>query len=102
VLHYHYNSIHDTHVHADNEASYGTFSSFTTSSVSQVKTVQAVCRYIFYLGTTVDGIWGSQTDSHSRTVLSYTGWGGGIRDSQANWHRFCGAGQRGGYDLSLR
>jgi hypothetical protein len=101
VLHYHDNTIHHNHVHVDNTYSNGTYSQFTTSSTTQVKVVQSVCNYIYGMGTSIDGSFGSQTDSHSRTVLSWTGWGGGIRDSQAHWHRFLRAGQRSGHGLPI-
>jgi hypothetical protein len=101
VIHYHHDSEHHSHVHVDNEASDGIYSTFSTSSKSQVRMVQAVCNYIYGMGTSIDGGWGTQTDSHSRTVLGWTGWGGGIRDSQAHWHRFCRAGQRSGHNLPI-
>jgi hypothetical protein len=101
VLHYHDNTIHHNHVHVDNTYSNGTYSQFTTGSTTQVKVVQSVCNYIFGLGTSIDGSFGPQTDGHSRTVLSLTGWGGGIRDSQAHWHRFLRAGQRAGHGLPI-
>jgi hypothetical protein len=101
VLHYHDNDIHHNHVHVDNTHTNGTYSQFTTTSTTQVKVVQSVCNYIFGLGTSVDGSFGPQTDGHSRTVLSWTGWSGGSRDSQAHWHRFLRAGQRAGHGLAI-
>lgn len=101
VLHYAYNSIHHNHVHVDNEASNGSYSTFTTGSRSQVLAVQAACNYIWGLGTAVDGGWGPQTDGHSRTVLGWAGRSGGITDSQANWHRFCWAAMRAGHALPI-
>ena len=92
---------HNNHAHVDNAVSGGGLSNFTTSSTTQVRMVQAVCRYIFGLGTSVDGSFGSQTDSHSRAVIAASGWGGGIRDSQQNWHRFCWAGQRAGHGMPI-
>ena len=64
--------------------------------------VQAVCNYLFGLGTAIDGGLGPQTDSHSRNVLAQTGMGGGLLDSRAHWHKFCWAGMRQGHGLSVR
>jgi hypothetical protein len=101
VLHYNYNAAHDNHVHVDNEASNGTYSTFSTGSKSQVKMVQSVCNYIYGMGTAIDGGWGPQTNGHSSTVLSWTGMGGSITTSQAHWHRFCVAAMHSGHGLPV-
>jgi hypothetical protein len=101
VLHYQYNSVHWNHVHVDNEASDGTYSTFSTGSRSQNQTVQSVCNYIFGQGTSVDGVWGPQTQSHSSAVLAASGWSGAITSSQSHWHRFLWAGFRAGYGLPI-
>ncbi len=100
VLHYKYNSIHETHIHVDNQASDGTYSTFSTGTRSQVLTVQAACNYIYGMGTTIDGVWRAQTDSHASTVLYYSGWGGSITSSQSHWHRFLWTAFRAGYGLN--
>ena len=92
---------HENHIHVDNSKSYGTYSSFTTGSNTQVETVQATCNYIFNMGTSIDGVWGDQTRTHSSSVLAMSGGSGRITDSQANWHRFLRTGFRGGWGLSL-
>ena len=61
VLTYLYNADHDNHIHIDNLVSGTSNSSFDSSSRAQVLHVQASCRYVWGLPTTVDGIWGSQT-----------------------------------------
>ena len=63
--------------------------------------MQAAGNYIWGLGTSVDGDCGPQTDSHSRTVLSWTGRTGGILDSQQHWHRFTWAAMRSGHGLPI-
>jgi hypothetical protein len=98
VLHYHSNSIHVNHVHADNQASYNTYSSWG-GSTQQIKFVQAVCNYIYGLGTVIDGSYGNTTRAHASTVLAHSGMPGTIETSQAHWHRFCWAGFRRGYNL---
>jgi hypothetical protein len=101
VLHYEYNAEHHNHVHVDNEASDGTLSTFSTGSTSQVKMVQAVCNYIYGMGTSIDGDFGDQSEAHSNTVLSWTGMGGRITTSQAHWHRFCLAAMHSGHGLPV-
>jgi hypothetical protein len=100
VLHYHFNDIHHNHIHVDNEQSDGTYSTFSTGSRSQVQTVQAACNYIYGMGTAIDGVWGPQTQSHSSTVLYYSGWSGSITSSQNHWHRFLWTAFRAGYGLN--
>ena len=73
VLTYLYNADHDNHIHIDNLVSGTSNSSFDSSSRAQVLHVQASCRYVWGLPTTVDGIWGSQTSSHSTRVLRAAG-----------------------------
>ncbi|GIH03880.1 hypothetical protein Rhe02_19470 [Rhizocola hellebori] len=84
VLTYAYNSEHYNHVHADNSEA-NTFN----RSTSQVLMVQAVCNYIWGYSTTIDGVWGSQSDTNSRNALARFGRTGGLTTSTANWHAFC-------------
>jgi hypothetical protein len=85
VLHYEYNSEHFNHIHVDNSEP----NSFNVS-YSQVKMVQAVCRYVWnYPNTPLTGSWDGTTDANSRAVLSRMGRSGGLTTSTANWHAFC-------------
>jgi hypothetical protein len=52
--------------------------------------VQAVCTYIWGYSTSIDGLWGSQTDTNSRKVLQRLGLSGGLTTSVTNWRNFCG------------
>ena len=88
VLTYAYNSAHWNHIHMDNQVSGGGNSTFSTGSRSQIVHVQAVCTYIWGYATTIDGIWGPQTDGNSRRVLSRIGRSGGLTTSQTNWLEF--------------
>lgn len=88
VLTYPYNTDHWNHIHIDNMVSGTGNSHFTTDSEAQVKHVQACCRYIWGYSTTIDGVWGSQSDTNSRRVLSRVGRSGGLTSSQANWLEF--------------
>jgi len=88
VLHYAYNSAHDNHFHIDNLVSGSGNSNFSTGSESQVKHVQASCTHVWGYSTAIDGVWGSQTDTNSRRVLSRIGRSGGLTTSQANWLAF--------------
>jgi len=96
VLHYAYNSDHWNHIHIDNMVSGSGNSNFATTSQAQVKNVQACCTYIWGYPTTVDGIWGSQTDTNSRKVLTRIGRSGGLTTSQTNWLQFNHASMRFG------
>jgi hypothetical protein len=84
VLTYLYNTDHHNHVHADNSEP-KTFN----KSTSQVLMVQAVCTYIWGYSTSMDGVWGPQTDTNSRKVLQRIGFSGGLTTSNSNWVNFC-------------
>jgi hypothetical protein len=84
VLTYAYNTAHHNHVHADN----GEPNTFNRSR-SQNLMVQAVCTYIWGYSTSIDGLWGSQTDTNSRKVLQRLGLSGGLTTSVNNWRNFC-------------
>ena len=57
---------------------------FSTASSAQVQHVQACCRYLWGLGTAIDGVWGAQTARHSTRVLRAAGvTSGGITTSVA-------------------
>ncbi|HEX6755734.1 MAG TPA: hypothetical protein VF109_07280 [Mycobacteriales bacterium] len=88
VLTYPYNSEHWNHIHIDNLISGSGNSNFATSSEAQVKHVQACCTYIWGYSTTIDGIWGPQSDTNSRRVLARVGRSGGLTTSQSNWLLF--------------
>ena len=72
-------------------------SSFDSSSRAQVLHVQACCRYLWGLGTTVDGVWGSQTSSHATRVLRAAGVSTGGIGTQSRWLAFNRASMRKGY-----
>lgn len=90
VLTYLYNREHWNHIHVDN-AIYGRYQDalFNTGSTTQVQHVQACCRYIWGLGTTIDGIWGPQTRNHSTEVIRRYGTSSGnITSNSLNWRHF--------------
>lgn len=98
VLTYLYNAEHHNHIHVDN-AVYGWKSGaqFNSGSSAQVQHVQACCRYLFGYSTTIDGIWGPQTLSHSTAVLRRYGVSSGtIQSSGARWRQFNFASMRQG------
>ena len=97
VLTYLYNGDHWNHIHIDNLVSGTANSSFDSSSKAQVQHVQACCRYVWGLPTTVDGIWGSQTSSHSTRVLRAAGVTTGTIATQSRWLAFNRASMRKGY-----
>ncbi|NHA68051.1 hypothetical protein [Phycicoccus flavus] len=98
VLTYLYNADHANHIHIDNLVSGSGNSTFSTGSGAQVQHVQACCRLVWGLNTTIDGKWGSQTASHSTRVLRAAGVSsGGITTSQAKWLAFNRATTRRGY-----
>ncbi|WP_299441386.1 extensin family protein [uncultured Phycicoccus sp.] len=99
VLTYLYNSAHWNHIHIDNLVSGSGNSTFSTSSEAQVMHVQASCKFVWGLGTTIDGVWGSQTASHSTRALRAAGVSSGsITTSQAKWLAFNRHTMRNGYD----
>jgi hypothetical protein len=90
VITYLYNTQHHNHIHVDNDI-YGVYTnaSFSTGSRTQVLHVQAVCRYVWGHATTIDGNWGSQTQSHSTAVLRRVGRSSGtIVSDPGNWQVF--------------
>jgi hypothetical protein len=90
VLTYLYNSDHHNHIHVDNEV-YGRKENalFNTGSTAQVQHVQACTRYVWGYSTAIDGIWGSQTRTHSTNVLRRYGVSSGtILSSNYNWRAF--------------
>ncbi|HEX6681503.1 MAG TPA: hypothetical protein VF062_01820 [Candidatus Limnocylindrales bacterium] len=90
VLTYVFNAEHHNHIHVDNDG-YGSnnSASFSTGSSAQVQHVQAVCRYLWGYSTTIDGSWGSQTQSHSTAVLRRIGYDSGtITSDSLNWRAF--------------
>ncbi len=108
VLHYWYTPAyfsaaadysHQYHVHADNGISgngYSVFAPSTTSRRVQVFTVQSCLNYIWGYGTSVDGVWGPQSTTHSNDVLAKLGRTGSLTSSQANWQAFLTAALRWG------
>lgn len=99
VLTYEYNAGHHNHIHIDNLASGQGDSTFSTGSSAQVQGAQAFCRYVWGTTTGVDGIWGPQTDTHTREVLARIGVGGALTGGQASWLAFCRATTRKGSGL---
>jgi hypothetical protein len=97
VLTYLYNADHANHIHIDNLVSGTGSSSFDSSSRAQVLHVQACCRYLWGLGTAIDGVWGAQTSSHSTRVLRAAGVGTGGIGTQSRWLAFNRASMRKGY-----
>lgn len=89
VIHYLYaaDTSHRNHVHVDNSVN-GSGGTFSTGRSTQVHSTQACLRYIWGYSTTIDGIWGPQTDSHSRAALSRIGLSGGLTSSSYNWQQF--------------
>lgn len=89
---------HNNHIHIDNLVSGSGNSSFTTGSAAQIYHVQGACRHVWGLPTTVDGIWGPETDGHSTRVLRAAGASSGsLTSSLENWQTFNTATVRSGY-----
>jgi hypothetical protein len=99
VLTYLYNTAHYNHVHVDNSQSGTGYSTFGTGSGTQVESVQAMLSYVWGYATTIDGIWGSQTDGNSARVLSRIGTGGRLTSGQSYWLAFLRATCRKGTGL---
>lgn len=98
VLTYLYNADHANHIHIDNLESGAGNSTLDTGSRAQVQHVQACCRLVWGLDTTIDGTWGTQTANHATRVLRAAGVeSGGIASSQANWLAFNRHTMRRGY-----
>lgn len=96
VLTYKDNSQHHNHMHVDNQVYGGGAASFNTSSSSQIYIVQGACRYVWGLGTGVDGDWGPETQGDSTAVLRRIGRTSGSITSAANFTAFCTASLRKG------
>lgn len=93
VLTYYDNADHHNHIHADN-AIYGspTNAAYNTGSTSQTYILQAACRFVWSLGTAVDGDWGPETSEDSTAVLRRIGQASGtVASSGTNWTAFCAA-----------
>jgi hypothetical protein len=93
VLTYYDNADHHNHLHADNQL-YGspTNAAYSTGSTSQTYILQAACRYVWAMGTAVDGDWGPETSGDSTAVLRRIGQSSGtVASSSANWTAFCAA-----------
>ncbi len=97
VLTYLYNADHDNHIHIDNLVSGTSNSEFDTGSEAQVQHVQACCRFIWGKSTSIDGVWGPQTNGDSHEVLVRIGEGGYLTGAQAKWLAFNRASLRKGY-----
>ncbi|WP_328993428.1 hypothetical protein OG394_03805 [Kribbella sp. NBC_01245] len=92
VITYMDNGEHWNHIHVDN-AIYGELDDcyYSTGSSSQTYIVQAACRQVWGLSTGIDGQWGSQTESHSTSVLRRIGRSSGTITNSANFEAFCTA-----------
>lgn len=92
VITYMDNREHWNHIHVDN-AIYGELNDcyYSTGSSSQTYIVQAACRQVWGLSTGIDGQWGSQTESHSTSVLRRIGRSSGTITNSANFEAFCTA-----------
>lgn len=89
---------HNNHIHIDNLVSGSGDSTLNTGSQAQTYHVQGACRHVWGLPTTLDGIWGPETDGHSTRVLRAAGASSGsLTSSQANWQTFNTATVRHGY-----
>lgn len=89
VITYPYNSAHHNHIHVDN-AVYSLLDdcSYSTGTSTQTYIVQGACRYVWGHDTDVDGIWGSQTESHSTSVLRRIGQSSGTIRTASNFQAF--------------
>ena len=92
VLTYMDNTTHWNHMHVDNDI-YGELDDcyYSTGSTSQTYIVQGACRQVWGLSTAVDGQWGSETQSHSTSVLRRIGRTSGTITDNANFRAFCTA-----------
>jgi len=83
VLNFNYNRAHEDHFHMD----LGTSVGFNRMSKSRVEYLQASMFYVHDMQVGVDGIWGPETGSASRIVLSDLGVTGGL-STKANWLKY--------------
>jgi hypothetical protein len=92
VLTYMDNTTHWTHMHVDPHL-YGELDDcyYSTGSTSQPYIVQGACRQVWGLSTAVDGQWGSETQSHSTSILRRIGRPTGTITDNANFRAFCTA-----------
>lgn len=91
-------SDHYNHIHLDNEVSGPSNTSFSTGSRAQVRAAQEICRWVWGLPTTLDGIWGSETASHTTRVIRAAGGSGSLTSApRTNWLLFTRASMRKGY-----
>lgn len=104
-LHYHFRSVrtypmggrYRDSLHVDNLLSGSNTPAFNSSDKSQIFHVQASCRYIWGKGTTIDGMWNTESRRHAHEVLERIGKGGYIGDSKSHWQAFNRATLRKGY-----
>lgn len=99
VLTYLYNADHHNHIHVDNSQSGTGYSTFGTDSGTQVRSTQAMLSYVWGYATTIDGVWGTQTDTNSARVLTRIGKPGHLTTGQAHWLAFLRATCRKGTGL---
>jgi hypothetical protein len=88
VLTYPYNIDHRNHIHIDDLVSGAGLAHFDTTSVAQVKHVQACCTYVWGYPTAIDGVWGSQSSANSARALARGGYSGTLTSASANWQNF--------------
>lgn len=92
-----FNTDHHTHIHA---SLHHTTPYLDKNARSDVVFVQAVCNNFNGAGLTIDGIWGSQTESAWRAINSAWGYDTSICDPTTNssaWAEWCNQVMRHGF-----
>ena len=64
-----FNTDHHNHIHADNGGTLNGIPPILQNTKTDTTLIQAVGRHMMGLGTSIDGIWGNQTQSHYLEIL---------------------------------
>jgi hypothetical protein len=82
-----YNSDHQNHIHIDNGVG---FVPVRTSARSDAVLIQAVCNIMVGDGTTIDGVWGSQTEAAYNRLRTQMGVCGDPKTNMNSAYSFFG------------
>jgi hypothetical protein len=96
VLNYDYNDAHRDHFHIDDAQTVG----FRANSRSLVLFVQGALTHIHRFPVAINGLWGEETSSGVRRVLSSIGIAGDFMATEV-WHDFLVTGARIALDANI-
>jgi len=94
VLTYHFDALHDNHIHVDDSVSKGLPTRFDPRSRVQCQAVAAIATWVHEVPAPVTGSWDATTSEAVRTVLRRLGIDGTLTD-QGIWQAFLTASARG-------